>query len=94
MKFATDVLLLIVIVLIVIITPYNKVEESFNTQAIHDISCYFSRNCDLASFDHFSFPGVVPRTFIGPLAISLITAPLSTVLPKYWTYAIVSLMRT
>jgi alpha-1,6-mannosyltransferase len=55
--------------------PYTKVEESFNMQAIHDISQYGAfPNGGVdglkAKYDHFEFPGVVPRTFIGAVVVS------------------------
>lgn len=57
------------------ISPYTKVEESFNVQAIHDILEYgvplHNATAKLNDyFDHMTFSGAVPRTFIGPLLMS------------------------
>ena len=72
----SSVCLLFSIVLLLFLCPYTKVEESFNMQAAHDIMEMTS----LMNFDHFSFPGVVPRTFLGPLILSTMTLPVHLLL--------------
>jgi alpha-1,6-mannosyltransferase len=63
------------------IAPYTKVEESFNVQAVHDILTYgipWSNVSEQFSnqYDHMTFPGAVPRTFIGALALAGLSKPL------------------
>jgi alpha-1,6-mannosyltransferase len=62
------------------VSPYTKVEESFNIQGTHDILIHGipGNNVDqflTANYDHISFPGSVPRTFAGALILSGLSRP-------------------
>jgi alpha-1,6-mannosyltransferase len=63
-----SLILLLLMLLHIYVAPYTKVEESFNMQAIHDLIYTYK----LSDFDHVEFPGVVPRTFVGPILVSSI----------------------
>ncbi|MCJ1354698.1 MAG: dolichyl-P-Man:Man(7)GlcNAc(2)-PP-dolichol alpha-1,6-mannosyltransferase [Icmadophila ericetorum] len=83
MRRTTDAILALLIPFTIILhllaSPYTKVEESFSIQATHDILTYgipspldwVSANAKLAKqYDHFEFPGSVPRSFVGPFVIA------------------------
>ncbi|KAI5800513.1 alpha-1,6-mannosyltransferase subunit [Pyronema domesticum] len=62
------------------IAPYTKVEESFSLQATHDILHYGLPTSNITSYltthyDHLTFPGAVPRSFLGPLVLAYISTP-------------------
>lgn len=63
--------------------PYTKVEESFNIQATHDILVYGTPTSNvhtkLLRYDHFEFPGAVPRTFLGSLLLAGVSQPIIAV---------------
>ena len=68
------------------LAPYTKVEESFNIQATHDILTYglpagrgFAQKLR-DQYDHLTFTGPVPRTFVGPLALAIFSWPASLIL--------------
>ncbi|KAJ4296083.1 alpha-1,6- mannosyltransferase [Collariella sp. IMI 366227] len=69
------------ILLHLIVAPYTKVEESFNIQAAHDILVYGTPTSNVyqklsSTYDHFTFPGAVPRTFVGAILLAGIAQPI------------------
>jgi alpha-1,6-mannosyltransferase len=77
------VLIPLVVLVHLLVAPYTKVEESFNIQATHDVLVYGTPLSSIyqklsSSYDHFAFPGAVPRTFIGPVLLAGIARPFVT----------------
>lgn len=66
-----DLALLGIIGYHLVLSPFSKVEESFNTQAIHDVINYGIYPAEVVeqNYDHQSFPGAVPRTFFGSVIL-------------------------
>jgi alpha-1,6-mannosyltransferase len=60
-----------------ILAPFNKVEESFSTQAVYDLMAWNPAG-QLKEFDHILFPGIVPRTFIAPILLAPTTFLMGT----------------
>jgi alpha-1,6-mannosyltransferase len=92
MSVALDILIFATGYTHVYLAPYSKVEESFNLHATHDVLMYGIsprnlhkvRPCSLqldflfkrVKYDHFMFPGAVPRTFIGSVLLAWMVTPI------------------
>ncbi|KAI5480832.1 alpha-1,6-mannosyltransferase, glycosyltransferase family 22 protein [Pseudohyphozyma bogoriensis] len=61
----------------VFITPFTKVEESFTLHAVHDILTHGTSPAGLSLYDHQTFPGALPRSFIPSLILSAFAYPLA-----------------
>ncbi|KAL9113400.1 MAG: hypothetical protein Q9227_002441 [Pyrenula ochraceoflavens] len=62
------------------VAPHTKVEESFNIQAVHDILKFGIPSQDIDNYlkthyDHLTFSGAVPRTFVGALLLAGASKP-------------------
>ncbi|KAG1863451.1 glycosyltransferase family 22 protein [Suillus tomentosus] len=83
MSFAMDLLLLATSWAHVLLAPYTKVEESFNLHATHDVLMYGVGRNNLHKFDHNTFSGAVPRTFIGSILLAWLTSPVAYVASQW-----------
>jgi len=83
-----DFAMLAVMIVHIILTPYTKVEESFNLQASHD---FLFHRSSLSRYDHLEFPGVVPRSFIGAASMAFFSAPFAILFDLLSAPRIVSL---
>lgn len=70
------IILLLISYIHVIFVPFTKVEESFSLQAIHDIIAFGIGPNGKVQFDHLTFSGAVPRSFVGPLLLAIISYPI------------------
>ncbi|KAJ3555425.1 hypothetical protein NM688_g2582 [Phlebia brevispora] len=75
MSTLLDVALLLTGCAHVYLAPYTKVEESFNLHATHDVLMYGIGQKALSNYDHFVFPGAVPRTFLGSVLLAWFCKP-------------------
>lgn len=69
----------------ILLSPHTKVEESFNLQATHDILTYGTPVSSvharlLQAYDHLTFPGAVPRTFVGSVVLAGVSQPIIALL--------------
>ncbi|WVW82300.1 hypothetical protein I302_104306 [Kwoniella bestiolae CBS 10118] len=63
----------------VLLSPYTKVEESFTLHAVHDVLAYGWDRTSLQYWDHITFPGAVPRSFLPPIILGILSYPVSCV---------------
>ncbi|KAJ5138422.1 CAZyme family GT22 [Penicillium bovifimosum] len=69
------------IILHLFVAPYTKVEESFHVQAVHDIlanglpKAFNDLHLNRDDYDHFSFPGAVPRSAVGAATLAMLSKP-------------------
>ncbi|GAA5916579.1 dolichyl-P-Man:Man(7)GlcNAc(2)-PP-dolichol alpha-1,6-mannosyltransferase [Sporobolomyces salmoneus] len=59
----------------VLLAPYTKVEESFTLHAVRDLLLKGVNKEAISQYDHVEFPGAVPRSFVGPGMLSVISYP-------------------
>ncbi|CUM66541.1 uncharacterized protein PRCAT00004210001 [Priceomyces carsonii] len=83
-----DLAIIVTVLFHLLVSPFTKVEESFNIQAIHDIINYgvYPRELVSQNYDHVEFPGSVPRTFVGSLVLSGFSKIVTTVLGSLGPY--------
>jgi len=89
-----EALLFLVPLAHLLLAPHTKVEESFNMQAAHDVLVYgvpwtgpSPRARLAAAYDHFAFPGAVPRTFLGAVLLAGLGQPLVALAPGGFAHA-------